>query len=54
LNTGTIEHIKKIDYSWIENINIVNDTVYFLYRRRDKNSAKYLYFDTFLKSTAKK
>jgi len=45
IDKGIIEYSKKIPYSWIENISIRGDILYFLYRRKDKNSAKFLYFE---------
>lgn len=46
LSTGETESKLVIDYSWIEKINICNDTIYFLYRSQDKKLSKYLYFKT--------
>lgn len=45
IKNGHITEVKRVPYSWIEKPCIRNNTLYFLYRREDKNSAKYLYFE---------
>ncbi|MBI9068380.1 MAG: carboxypeptidase-like regulatory domain-containing protein [Salinivirgaceae bacterium] len=43
--TGKYKEVKRISYSWIEKPLIRDNIVYFLYRRKDKNSAKFLYYE---------
>lgn len=45
IETGLTEFVKRVEYSWIENPQIRDNTLYFIYRRKDKASAKYLYFE---------
>ncbi len=45
INTGKTIEVKRVSYSWIEKPVIKDNTLYFLYRRKDKNSAKYLYYE---------
>jgi hypothetical protein len=45
IDTGKSEDIKKLGFSFIENVQVANDTLYFIARQNQKRESKYLFFE---------